>query len=221
MTEPEWLAATDPEPMLAVLETYGRASDRKVRLATVACLRLQFGESQAEILDTVERYADGSVTLAELHECFDYRDLLTGSAWALLAAAPPLLARATAPLVSHAASQAASRETAHTAVTAVREAASAVQCRIFRDIFGNPFQPAADVDPNWLAWNHDTVGRLAESAYKERELPSGLLFSSRLAFLADALEDAGCTDAELLGHLRGPGTHVRGCWALDLPLEKK
>jgi hypothetical protein len=34
--------------------------------------------------------------------------------------------------------------------------------------------------------------------------------------LADALEDAGCGDAELLGHLRGPGPHARGCFALDL-----
>jgi hypothetical protein len=33
--------------------------------------------------------------------------------------------------------------------------------------------------------------------------------------LADALEAAGCTDADLLGHLRGAGPHVRGCAALD------
>ena len=39
--------------------------------------------------------------------------------------------------------------------------------------------------------------------------------------LADALEEAGCSDDELLGHLRGPGPHVRGCWALDLILGKQ
>jgi hypothetical protein len=39
--------------------------------------------------------------------------------------------------------------------------------------------------------------------------------------LADALEDAGCSDAGLLGHLRSPGPHVRGCWALDLVLGKE
>jgi hypothetical protein len=33
--------------------------------------------------------------------------------------------------------------------------------------------------------------------------------------LADALEEAGCTDAALLDHLRGPGIHVRGCWVVD------
>ncbi len=44
---------------------------------------------------------------------------------------------------------------------------------------------------------------------------------SVLPVLADAFEAAGCTDAELLGHLRGPGAHVRGCWALDLILSKE
>jgi hypothetical protein len=42
----------------------------------------------------------------------------------------------------------------------------------------------------------------------------------RLPVLADALEDAGCDDRALLGHLRGPGPHVGGCWALDLILGK-
>jgi hypothetical protein len=42
-----------------------------------------------------------------------------------------------------------------------------------------------------------------------------------LPILADALEDAGCTDADLLGHLRSPGPHVRGCWAVDLVLGKE
>jgi len=33
--------------------------------------------------------------------------------------------------------------------------------------------------------------------------------------LADALEEAGCAETALLDHLRAPGPHVRGCWALD------
>ncbi len=65
-----------------------------------------------------------------------------------------------------------------------------------------------------------TVGGIAKAAYDQRQMPSGALDRFRLGVLADALEDAGCTDAELLGHLRGPGPHVRGCWALDLVLGK-
>jgi hypothetical protein len=64
------------------------------------------------------------------------------------------------------------------------------------------------------------VVALAQAAYEQRELPAGTLDMARLAVLADALEDAGCTDADLLSHLRGPGPHVRGCWAVDLILGK-
>ena len=61
---------------------------------------------------------------------------------------------------------------------------------------------------------------LAQAAYDERELPAGTLDTTRLAVLADALEEAGCVQADILGHLRGPGPHVRGCWAVDLLLRK-
>ncbi len=69
-----------------------------------------------------------------------------------------------------------------------------------------------------LEWNGGLVPRLAEIAYQERLLPSGHLDPARLAVLSDALEEAGCTDAEILSHLRSRGPHVRGCWALDLVL---
>ena len=65
-----------------------------------------------------------------------------------------------------------------------------------------------------------TVLGLARSAYDDRALRRGELQADRLAVLADALEDAGCTEQDVLGHLRGPGPHVRGCWALDLILGK-
>jgi hypothetical protein len=84
---------------------------------------------------------------------------------------------------------------------------------LLRDIFGNPFRPLPAIDPAWLTWSGGTVRKLAEAIYDERAF-------DRLPVLADALEDAGCSDAGLLGHLRGPGPHARGCWALDLLLGK-
>jgi hypothetical protein len=56
---------------------------------------------------------------------------------------------------------------------------------------------------------------MAQAAYEHRDLPGGTLEPHRLAVLADALEEAGCDNPLILGHLRGPGTHWRGCWAVD------
>src|SRR5262249_44357979 len=70
-------------------------------------------------------------------------------------------------------------------------------------------------------WRTADVGGLAPAA--EASLLSGRasLDPGHLAVLADALEDAGCTDAGLLGHLRGPGPHALGCWALDAVLGRE
>jgi hypothetical protein len=76
-------------------------------------------------------------------------------------------------------------------------------------MFGDPFRSIA-VDPSWRTSN---VMRLAVSIYSDRAFV-------QFPILADALEDAGCTDADILNHLRQPGEHVRGCWALDLVLGK-
>jgi hypothetical protein len=89
--------------------------------------------------------------------------------------------------------------------------ARAVQC-----IFGNPFRPASAP----AACRAPQVVALARGAYDDRLLPAGSLDPARLAVLADALEEAGCDQADILNHLRGPGPHVRGCWAVDLLLGK-
>jgi hypothetical protein len=68
--------------------------------------------------------------------------------------------------------------------------------------------------PEWLAWNAGAVLRLAQAIYEEEAF-------DLLPFLADALEEAGCTDAAILSHLRGPGPHFRGCWVVDLVLGKE
>jgi hypothetical protein len=64
------------------------------------------------------------------------------------------------------------------------------------------------------------VAHLAQAAYDERQLPTGHLDSARLTVLADALEEAGCDNATILTHCRQPGEHVRGCWVVDLLLNK-
>jgi hypothetical protein len=92
----------------------------------------------------------------------------------------------------------------------------AAQCGLIHDLLGNPFRP---VTLN-RAWLSQAVVRIAQAVYDERSLPSGELDLARLAVLSDALEDAGCTDIDILSHLRSSGPHVLGCWAVDLLLGK-
>jgi hypothetical protein len=92
----------------------------------------------------------------------------------------------------------------------------AAQARLVREIAGNPFRPAT-LSPACLT---SDVSLIALAAYGAGRQPSGHLDNARLAVLSDALEEAGCSDADILSHLRSPGPHVRGCWVLDLVLGK-
>jgi hypothetical protein len=83
------------------------------------------------------------------------------------------------------------------------------QADILRDLLGPlPFRTTV-LDQNWLAWNNGTVLKLAQAVYDERAF-------DRLAILADALEESGCTNQDILEHCRRSAVHVRGCWVVDL-----
>jgi hypothetical protein len=84
------------------------------------------------------------------------------------------------------------------------------QCRLLRDIFGNPFRPVTFSSE----WRTDTVLTLARQMYASRDFGA-------MPILADALQDAGCENDDILNHCRGPGPHVRGCWVVDLVLGKE
>jgi ATP-dependent Clp protease ATP-binding subunit ClpA len=68
-----------------------------------------------------------------------------------------------------------------------------------------------EIDPSWLSWNGGTILQMARLLAEERRW-------EELPLLADALEEAGCTNAEILGHCRQPGEHFRRCWVLQLLL---
>jgi hypothetical protein len=84
------------------------------------------------------------------------------------------------------------------------------QALLIRDVFGNPFNHIT-LDPSWQT---SAVKHLAEAIYEERGF-------DRLPILADALEDAGCANADIIGHCRGPGPHTRGCFVIDLLLGRE
>ncbi|MBA4189694.1 MAG: hypothetical protein C0467_17045 [Planctomycetaceae bacterium] len=81
---------------------------------------------------------------------------------------------------------------------------------LLRCTFGNPFRPVT-FDPQWLT---SDVLSLARGIYDDRAF-------DRMPILADALQDAGCENADVLDHCRDPnGVHVRGCWVVDCVLGK-
>jgi hypothetical protein len=210
--EQRWLACENPQKMLEFLR--GKASDRKLRLFACAFGRA-VRESQHEhgpsTVAVAERYADGLASDQEL-----------ASEWRKWACSPEEKGPV-APSAYDGAWEAVDwlttlerwRDDPDSYISIPADAVLKCSVQLLRDIIGNPFRPVT-IDSAWLTRRESTVRQLAEAAYQERSLPSGHLDTGRLAVVADALEEAGCTDAELLEHLRSPGPHVRGCFAIDV-----
>jgi hypothetical protein len=74
-------------------------------------------------------------------------------------------------------------------------------------VFGNPFRAVA-IDAAWLTWHDGLLVSMARQMYDSRDFTG-------MPILADALEEAGCTDPDILAHCRSGGEHVRGCWVID------
>ena len=209
MTEGEWLTATDPTPMLEFIQ--GEVSDRKLKLFAVACCRScihVFEDLNNLIQQTIvvaERLADGEISQdqatdatrsVESGESEDFISHLSDEQSLLLGSVERLCRTGV-------------WETAQDVVNALLWGSE--QAVLFlRDIFGNPFHPIP-LDPSWLT---STVLALAQQKYDSRDF-------SAMPILADALQDAGCENSDLLNHCREPGEHVRGCFAVDLLLGKK
>jgi hypothetical protein len=209
VTEAEWLATQDPKLLLGFVRRNG--SERKLRLFAVACCRSIWQEMPEECCrqaaEVGEQYADGLATDEKRHTAWEAIQLFKEMAvaeddfeWAVH------LRDAEGPVYDS-----MRREWFYTP-----DMADQLKVAFVCDIFGNPFRPSLPLPPAVLAWNDRNVSRLAQAAYDERHLPAGTLDPARLAILADALLDAGCEDEGLMTHLRSPGPHVRGCWAVDL-----
>ena len=178
----------------------GYASERKHRLFAVACCRA-FADrfptpAYHDLLELVTVFADGTIARVEMMK--GYRAPGSNSQLAMA------VAGTTDPNAGYAAQKTLLRTLEwHDWVPATSPQ------DLLRDIFGNPFRPVA-FDP---AWRTEAVVGLARGAYEDRAF-------DRLPALADALEDAGCADADILSHCRSAGSHVRGCWVVDLLLGK-
>jgi hypothetical protein len=228
MTEEEWKRCANPYSMLQFLQgedavtrlrrwrgdpVLQPASLRKVVLFNSACGRRwwdKMRQGAREYLIAQERFADGEIDAQSLRSSAES-----------LAAALPAYAEARRYVEEleyphqRGDYQGYSAPDWHNLfrpndilISAAVETAK--QVSLLRDIFGNPFRPVT-VDRVWRA---PTVILIAQAIYDERAF-------DRMPILGDALEDAGCTSADLLNHCRESGEHTRGCWAVDLLLGKQ
>jgi hypothetical protein len=217
MTEAKWLTCIDPQPMLDFLQ--GSASDRKLRLFAVACCRriwpLLTEDRCRTAVEVAERYADHQADRRELTAA---RRAVVRVMNGLTQAIGPKFLRSAA--VQQVVAERIDRHNRVGEMAAMiaqsvggqrkMQDEAAAQCAILRDMVGNPFRPVP-VSPNWLTTN---VIALGQGIYDERAF-------DRMPILADALEEAGCTDASILEHCRSGREHVRGCWVVDLVLGKE
>lgn len=230
MTEAEWLACEDPDLMLGGLRERGLASERKQRLFAVACCRrvwhLLTDERSRAAVRMAERHADGRAGLKELArtrvDAVTAADRVARNAgWAAYHAAVQRVSDESIDSAYLAAVESQARSARRAARAAggneaaawekARVAEMRAQADLLRELFGPlPFRDVP-VAPSWLRWNEGTVVKLARALYDGRRF-------GELGILADALEEAGCAEPELLAHCRAGGAHVVGCWALDLLL---
>jgi hypothetical protein len=215
VTEPEWLASHDPLEMLAILEPWvvdGDVSERQLRLFVCACSRRLWHlltDERRKHIELAERFVDGKapeeeITAGrqEIYRVGSGRELTDGepafACWCILEGSgyggPDYY-----------------RMDILEALSAKFEAEEGVaQAALLRDIVGNPFSPVAFNS----AWRTELSAGIASRMYEERDFAG-------MPILADALEEAGCDNADILAHCREPGAHVRGCWVVDHVLSKR
>jgi hypothetical protein len=194
MTGMEWAACTDPRLMIDALRRRV-VSDRKWRLFVAAFWRWRadfLGESRDEVLESVA-----------ITEQFAETGRLPRGFRATQADDRIFFATD---------AQQAAQNTARYPYHGLtdRSLMAGTQADLLREILGNPFREP-EIDPRWRT--SDVLG-LARAIYEDRAY-------ERMPILADALMDAGCEQEAIIGHCRGENRHVRGCWVLDLVLNKE
>ncbi len=163
-----------------------------------------------DAVDAAERFADGEVDREQLaahhRDAFDADAFRTGGQFHILSRAAGAVAMVV--ISTHGRPLRLVAQDMFTLSDMSRRGETPLRrhmADLVRDVAGNPFRPAAAVTPEWRT---PTVLAVARNIYDGRNFYD-------LPVLADALQDAGCDDADWLGHCRAPGVHARGCWAVD------
>jgi hypothetical protein len=223
MTEAEWLACDEPWQMVRWIKRV--ISPRQFRLYVCGSCRASWDELTPAAIQSVvavlERGADGLAGEEELQAAWTTAQNEVERLWSVMEETSGGWRNSLVPQL-HAlngalASAFRTPPNPESWQAHRRYVRSKLECHLLRDIFGNPFRPTS-IATAWLTT--DAVG-IARVAYEDRALPAGTLSPVRLLILADALEEAGCSDPAILDHLRGPGPHTRGCWVVDRVLARE
>jgi hypothetical protein len=238
----EWLACTDPQPMLEFLR--GKASGRKLRLFAVACCRrigsLLRDRRSRQAVEVAERYADGLVDEAALEAACRAARLSRE------AAAQPAFGAIGSGTIGHPGVTGAAELAAwHDDLAAAAGTASVVSA-VVASVQSRPpgilrVAELGRLDEGYRrnraaeqavqcsllrdnfgdpfnpmcpdpAWRSALVIAIAGAIYEEGRFQD-------LPVLGDALAEAGCTSEAMLRHCREPLIHARGCWLLDSILD--
>ena len=216
MTEAEWPECQEPQKMIKAVQK--RGSERKLRLVIVAAARLVWDQlpvgEMREAVEACEARAEGVVgqeTLDGYRRRFYDTYMLSDSPpeqrqWAENPATRSVFVLVFATTYP----DSSLRTLANNEYWRIGIEPRGNQIGdIIRDIFSNPFRPVTP-DPEWRT---STSVAIARGMYDSHDF-------SPMPILADALQDAGCENEDVLGHCRGSGPHMRGCWVVDLVLGK-
>jgi hypothetical protein len=225
-SEAVWAKCSSPAEVMPVLLKLG--SERKKRLFAAACVRRiedmipdEFMKPLARGVEGAERFADDKLTKAKLRQlrtqigpAFDTElteaEYFVGQALTLLLDTDPEEVLLAVELSADAIAGLAQDQRLPPTNPPRRMREHVAQVALLRDIFGNPFRPVA-FD---AAWRTSTAVALAKQMYESRDFGA-------MPILADALQDAGCDNDDILNHCRDTKqVHVRGCWVVDLVLGK-
>ncbi len=207
MTEQEWLVCNDPRRMIQRLR--GRAVARKLQLFISAPayvgLVLNKMTSTAKCLKLSEAFVDCEITETELSEAWNRT--WPRARW--IGMSLPRMNRWIAPFVAW-----------H--VRCLRKwpglfgfpsrTEMPAQCDLLREHLLR--QPLPAHHPESLLAHLHCYSPGPEKIYDDRAF-------DELPILANELVKSGCADPEILGHCRGQGPHVKGCWVLDAVLGRK
>jgi hypothetical protein len=202
----ERLANANPLRLLDSIQ--GRASLRKLRLLACACSRLVWestsdAQRHRSLVEIAERFADGLASADELrkaHETLRWPLPWIALSDAFEAARDELLA-----------CLGWDESNFWIWERQLRRECRPRYTRLVADVFEPLLSRPVAFDANWST---STAVTLAQQMYDSRDF-------STMPILADALQDAGCDNADILDHCRGQGPHVRGCWVVDLVLGKE